>query len=143
MPIPVTGGRNARQRARSDHRIAELRTSERGQATVELALVLPIVLALLVLVFQVALVARDEILVVHVARDATREATVTRDPGRIATAATRNLPGATVRVVRRGGVGAPVEVEVSYVSRTDLPLIGALLPDITLHGGSVMRVERP
>ncbi|MDQ1384438.1 MAG: hypothetical protein QOG65_1817, partial [Actinomycetota bacterium] len=121
----------------------ELRTSERGQATVELALVLPIVLALLVLVFQVALVARDEILVVHVARDAAREATVTHDPSRIATAATRNLPGAGVRVVRRGGVGAPVEVEVTYVSRTDLPLIGALLPDITLHGGSVMRVELP
>ena len=143
MPIPLAGGRNARQRARSDHPVSEMRTSERGQATVELALVLPIVLALLVLVFQVALVARDEILVVHVARDAAREATVTHDPSRIATAATRNLPGAGVRVVRRGGVGAPVEVEVTYVSRTDLPLIGALLPDITLHGGSVMRVEHP
>jgi bifunctional ADP-heptose synthase (sugar kinase/adenylyltransferase) len=95
-----------------------------------------------VLVFQVALVARDEILVVHVARDAAREATVTHDPGRI-TAASRNLPGATVRVVRRGAVGEPVEVAVSYVSRTNLPLIGALLPDITVHGGSIMRVERP
>ena len=153
MPIPLTGGRNARQRARSGPRTSEPRTSvsrtsrsrpsERGQATVELALVLPLVLALLVLVFQVALVARDEILVVHSARDAAREATVTHDQGRIATAATRNLHGAIVRVVRRGGVGEPVEVVVRYVSRTNLPLIGALLPDITVHGGSIMRVESP
>jgi hypothetical protein len=143
MPIPVKGGRNARQRARSGHLPSQTQHSERGQATVELALVLPLVLALLVLVFQVALVARDEILVVHVARDAAREATVTRDPGRVSAAAVRNLPGATVRVVRRGEVGEPVEVAVTYVSRTNLPLIGALLPDLTLHADSVMRVERP
>jgi TadE-like protein len=143
MPVPVKGGRNARQRARSDHGLPQTRRSERGQATVELALVLPLIFALLVLVFQVALVARDEILVVHVARDAAREATVTRDPGRVSAVAVRNLPGATVRVVRRGGVGERVEVAVTYVSHTNLPLIGALLPDVTLHSDSVMRVERP
>jgi hypothetical protein len=143
MPLPVKGGRSARQRARSGHLPPQARVSEQGQATVELALVLPLVIALLVLVFQVALVARDEILVVHVARDAAREATVSRDPGRVSAAAVRNLPGATIRVVRRGGVGDPVEVAVTYVSRTNLPLVGALLPDLTLHADSVMRVERP
>ena len=56
--MSYTGGRSARSRARSD----------RGQATVELALVLPLVFGLLVLVFQIALVARDEVLVVHAAR---------------------------------------------------------------------------
>ena len=55
-----------------------------------------------------------------------REATVTGDVARIAAAANRTLPGATVRVSRRGGVGQPVEVTVSFVSRTDVPLIGAL-----------------
>ncbi|HEY5170348.1 MAG TPA: TadE family protein [Acidimicrobiia bacterium] len=133
MSMPFTGGRNARSNARSDH----------GQATVELALVLPLVFGLLVLVFQIALVARDEILVVHAVRDAAREATVTRDPARVAAAARRDLPGAAVRIVRRGGVGEPVEVAITYISRTDLPLIGALLPDVSLHGDSVMRVETP
>ncbi len=133
MSVSFTGGRSARSRARSDH----------GQATVELALVLPLVFGLLVLVFQIALVARDEVLVVHAARDAVREATVTRDATRVVAAARRNLPGATVRIVRRGRVGEPVEVALTYVSRTDLPLIGALLPDLTLHGRSVMRVETP
>jgi hypothetical protein len=110
---------------------------------VELALVLPLVFGLLVLVFQIALVARDEVLVVHAARDAAREATVTRDTTRVVAATRRNLPGATVRIVRRGRVGDPVEVAITYVSRTDLPLIGTLLPDLTLHGRSVMRVETP
>lgn len=133
MSMSSTGGRNARTNARSD----------RGQATVELALVLPLVFGLLVLVFQIALVARDEILVVHAARDAAREATVSRDPARVAAAARRDLPGASVRIVRRGRVGEPVQVAITYVSRTDLPLVGALLPDVTLHGDSVMRVETP
>jgi Flp pilus assembly protein TadG len=133
MSVSYTGGRSARSRARSD----------RGQATVELALVLPLVFGLLVLVFQIALVARDEVLVVHAARDAAREATVTRDATRVASAGRRNLPGAMVRVVRRGRVGESVEVAITYVSRTDLPLVGALLPDLTLHGRSVMRVETP
>jgi hypothetical protein len=133
MSMSYTGGRSARSRARSD----------RGQATVELALVLPLVFGLLVLVFQIALVARDEVLVVHAARDAAREATVTHDATRVVSAGRRNLPGAMVRIVRRGRVGEPVEVTITYVSRTDLPLIGALLPDLTLHERSVMRVEMP
>jgi hypothetical protein len=132
MPLRF-GGRSARSRARSDH----------GQATVELALVLPLVFALLVLVFQVALVARDEILVVHAARDAAREATITRDPTRVAAAARRELPGATVRVVRRGRVGEPVEVAITFVSHTRLPLVGAIVPDLTLRAASIMRVETP
>jgi hypothetical protein len=134
MSFPNRGGQNARSRARSD---------QGGQATVEFALLLPLIFGLLVLLFQVALVARDEILVVHAARDATREATLTRDPQRIADAARRTLPGATVRVVSRGGLGEPVRVAITYVARTDLPLIGALLPDLTLHGASVMQVEHP
>ena len=132
MFLPVAGGRSARSRARSDH----------GQATVELALVLPLIFAMLVLLFQVALVARDEILVTHAARDAAREATLTPDPKRIAAAVRRTLPGATVRIVRRGGVGDPVEVTITYVSRTDLPLVGVFVPDLSLHGRSVMRVEQ-
>jgi len=133
MHLSRKGGRNARSRARFDH----------GQATVELALVLPLVFTLLALLFQVALVARDEILVTHAARDAAREASVSRDPARVAAAARQNLPGARVEVVRRGGVGEPVEVAISYVAHTDLPLVGMFLPDLTMHARSIMRVERP
>ena len=125
--------RDARARARPD---------TKGQSTVEFALVLPLFFGLIVLLFQVALVGRDEILVEHAARAAVREASVTADPARITAAARRTLPGAVVRVARRGRVGEPVEVEVRYISETDLPLVGAMLPDVTLHGRAVMRVER-
>jgi hypothetical protein len=113
-----------------------------GQATVEFALVLPLFFGLLALLFQVALVARDEILVVHAARAAVREASVTADPARVAAAARRTLPRAVVRVTRRGRVGETVEVDVAFVSTTDLPLVGAVLPDLSLHAHAVMRVER-
>ena len=108
----------------------------------EFALVLPLFFALVVLVFQVALVGRDEILVVHSARAAAREAALTNDAARIAAAATRALPGAVVHVARRGAVGEPVEVDVTYTSATDLPVVGSVLPDLTLHQRAVMRVER-
>jgi hypothetical protein len=113
-----------------------------GQSTVEFALVLPLFFALVVLVFQVAVVGRDEILVVHAARAAAREASVSPSTARVRDAATRTLPGAQVRVVGRGRVGEPVEVEVTYRSVTDLPVVGRLLPDLTLRARAVMRVER-
>ena len=128
-----SSARGARANARPDT----------GQATVELALVLPLVLALFVLLLQVALVGRDEILVVHAARDAARAEAVTPDLSIARAAAHRTLPGASVRVLARGAVGGSTRVEVTYVSRTDLPLIGALIPDVTLHATAVMRVEQP
>jgi hypothetical protein len=109
---------------------------------VELALVLPMLVMLLFALVQVALVARDKVLIVHAARAAAREASVDADPGRARAAARHTLPGAEVEVRRRGGVGEPVEVEVTYVSKTDLPLVGALVPDVTLHTTVVMRIER-
>jgi hypothetical protein len=140
MNVSVIDGRDARDGARPDRGRA-LR-HERGQATVEFALVLPLVFALLLLLVQVALVGRDELLVVHAARDAVREATLTANSVDVARAAQRTLPGSVAHVVRRGAVGEAVEVEVSYVSHTRMPLIGALLPDVTVHAASVMRVER-
>jgi len=150
MILPFVGGRDARDRARPDRARpdwarpdrARSQRDERGQATVEFALVLPIVFALLLLLVQVALVGRDGLLVVHAARDAVRQATLTGNAADVERAAQRTLPGSVARVVRRGAVGEPVEVQVTYVSRTTLPLIGALLPDITVRAGSVMRVER-
>jgi Flp pilus assembly protein TadG len=117
----------------------------RGQATVELALVLPLVVLMLLAVVQVALIARDEILVVHAAREAVREAAVTAADGaaRRAAEAGSGLTGPRlgVRVVRRGAPGGQVQVAVNYRAPTDVPLVGALVPDVRLSAGAVMRVE--
>lgn len=115
---------------------------ERGQATVELALVLPLVVFALLAILQVGLVVRDQVAVVHAAREAARAASVDPDPARAAGAARRVLERADVDVGVRPKVGEPITVEVSYHERTDLPLVGPLFPDFDLHARAVMRVER-
>ncbi len=121
------------------------RPDVRGQATVELALVLPFVALLLLAVVQVALIARDAILVAHAAREAVREAAVSTASGaaRRAAEAGSGLSGPRlgVRVVRRGPPGGQVQVAVNYRAPTDVPLVGRLVPDIRLSSGAVMRVE--
>ena len=121
--------RDARNRARP----------EGGQAAVELALVLPAVVMLLLALVQFALVARDELLVVHAAREAARAASVAAS-GSIA--AERVLPGAKVDVTGGARTGDLVVAEVSYRSVTDLPLVGPLIPDPWLHARVTMRAER-
>ena len=118
---------------------------DRGQASVELALVLPLVLMLLLAVVQVALVARDAILVVHAAREAVREAAVDAASRTARTAAEAGsglrAPRLSVRVVKRERPGGQVQVDVKYRAATDVPLIGPLIPDVKLSSRAVMRVE--
>ena len=125
-------GRSARSTARSDC----------GQATVELALVLPVLVLFLLALVQTALVARDAVLVQDAARAAVREAAVDAGSDRVHDAARRTLAGVEVEVHRTGGVGDPVEVRVHYRDHTNLPLVGPLFPDITLRARATMRAER-
>jgi hypothetical protein len=115
---------------------------ERGQATVEFALVLPLVVLGLMAILQVGLVVRDQVAVIHAAREAARAASVDRDQDGAVRAARRVLTRAEVHVGARPDVGGPISVDVEYHSRTDLPLVGALFPDPDLHAHAVMRVER-
>jgi hypothetical protein len=105
-------------------------------------LVLPLVVFGLMAVLQVGLVVRDQVAVVHAAREAARAAAVDRDPSRAVGAAQRVLARAEVDVGARPGLGEPIRVEVRYRARTDLPLVGALFPDPDLHARATMRTER-
>ena len=116
--------------------------NDRGQATVELALALPLVAVLALLLVEGALVGRDQLAVIHAAREAARSASVDPDPRAAAEAARRVLPGAVVDVGVRPPPGQPVTVSVSYRSPTDVPLVGPLLPAPRLSARAVMRVER-
>lgn len=119
---------------------------DRGQATVELALVLPLAVLLLLAIIQVALVARDRNLVTHAAREAARAAAVDGDPAAAVRAAERAGPldpnRMQVRVRGRDGVGSRVEVTVRYTTRAGVPGIGAALGDVVLEASATMRVER-
>lgn len=115
----------------------------RGQATVELALGLPIVCLAVLLVLQLALVGRDAVLVTHAAREAARAAAV--DPtGRAAldgaTASSTALDPHRLDVDLRRRAGR-VSVEVRYQAITGLPLVGRLVPDPELHAGATMLEE--
>jgi Flp pilus assembly protein TadG len=131
LPVRLGSGRRA-PRAHAD----------RGQATVELALVLPVLVLFLLALVQTALVARDAVLVQDAARAAVREASVGSSGARIRAAARRTLGGVEIDVHRNGGVGTPVEVHVRYRDHTNLPLVGPLFPDVTLRASAVMRAEK-
>ncbi|MDQ6796784.1 MAG: pilus assembly protein [Actinomycetota bacterium] len=112
----------------------------------ELALVLPLIALVLLAVVQVGLLVRDQVLVVHAAREAARESGVQADPGaprRVALAGS-GLEGdrLDVGVSGRGGPGTHVRVEVEYRAPTRVPLVGAALGDVTLQASATMRVER-
>jgi hypothetical protein len=113
-----------------------------GQATTEFALVLPVVVLMLMAVFQVALLARDQVLTVQAARAAVREAAVDAGEARVRGAASDVLQGAKVDIVTSGDIGEPIVVTVRYRAHTTLPLVGPLFPDPELVARAVMRRER-
>jgi Flp pilus assembly protein TadG len=122
------------------------RDPDRGQATVELALALPLVVLLLVGLVQAGLLVRDQILVVHAAREAVRAAAVDDDPAAVEQAAADAGPldrrRLDVTVSDRGAPGSRVSVRVTYRARLRLPMLGPALDDVVLRASATMRVER-
>ena len=123
------------------------RCSSRGQATVELVLALPVVVLALLLVIQVGLIARAQVLVVDAAREGARAAAVD-GPAAAAPAAART-PGLRAERIRvdteqlPGTTGDLVRVHVRYRAPTDVPLVGVLLGDPELTADVTMRREDP
>lgn len=116
-----------------------LRRGEQGQASVELALVLPLVVFIGLAVVQVAMVGRDAVLVSHAAREAARAASVQPGSGRAAAVRSGLDPRhLTVREVRSGPT---IRVVVGYRAPTVVPLIGRLVPDVALSTRLTIRAE--
>jgi Flp pilus assembly protein TadG len=119
------------------------RRPDGGQATVELALALPAVLVALLAIVQAGLVVADHVRTVHVAREAARAVAVDGRAGAAATAVVAaGGEGCTTSVDRPAEVGRTLVVTVGCPSPTDVPLVGALLPDVVVRSRAVMRVER-
>lgn len=112
---------------------------DRAQATVELALVLPLVLVVLLGCLQVVEVLVEQVRLVHVVRDGARAASVSDDPVAAAQAVTgaHRIRLDVTRTERVVNVTGWADV------RTDVPLIGRLIPDITLRETLTMTVESP
>jgi Flp pilus assembly protein TadG len=98
---------------------------------------------LLLAVVQVAIVVRDQLVVQLAAREAARAAAVSGDAtraGRSAGEAVGGLSGIAVDIAESGGV---VTAAITYSTETDVPLIGLLVPDLTLRASASMRIEPP
>ena len=120
---------------------------ERGQATVELALCLPLVAALIGVSIEAGLLAADRARLWHAAREAARVASVDPDPAAVERAADEAgleqvdvfvdpAPAARVQ-------GDPVTVEAAYTPPGHLPLVGALFRRFVLTATVTMRIEQP
>lgn len=115
---------------------------QRGQATVELALVLPLLLALTVVLVHVGLLVRAQVLVVHAAREAARAAAVDSQPhvARHAAESVRGLDPDRLSVTTRRD-GRRVTVIVSYQAVTNVRFVGRKLPEIAMKEQVTAYVE--
>lgn len=115
----------------------------RGQATVELAIVLPVVAALLLLVLQVGLLARDRVMAVHAARVAAREVAIDADAGS-ARRALDQLDDDRFDVVVGGDLTPGGLATVTVSARpTALPIVGRVLASVQVRERLTVRVEGP
>ena len=112
------------------------REIERGQASVELALVLPFVAVFALALLDLGLVLRDNVLCVHAAREAARALAVGEDP--VVAARRRSGLGDALSVTVDPSIGEAV-VELKLAPR--LPVLGRLVPGATLRQSAIMRME--
>ena len=116
---------------------------DRGQATVEFAIALPLVAVLVLGIVQLVVVARDQLGVDLAAREGARAAAVAADPRRAAIGAARaavGLDGLDVTVTEAGG---RVTVTVRYRSATEVPIVGLLVGDVEVTAAVTMQRDPP
>ena len=118
---------------------------ERGQALVEFAMVLPVLILLVVGMMQFGLLFHEFLLVTHAAREGARVATLGGSDAEIVAAVnaaaaspsdTDIMPASRVR-------GAQVTITVTKYVALITPLFSAMFPQnpVPVSGTSIMRVE--
>jgi hypothetical protein len=133
MPAPTHAGIGARPQG--------------GQATLELALALPMVAVVIAGLVETAMVAGDQLRLWHAAREAARVAVVDPDPNAaertiaeqgFADAIVDVTPPATGRLQ-----GEPLTVSVDYRRPARVPVIGHIFNGLELRVRATMRIEQP
>ncbi len=120
---------------------------ERASASVEFALVLPLVLIMALALLQVGLLVKDQLVVEGSARAGARQGAVTTDDAEVtgaAESAAVSLDPDRLEffIQRDGGTGTSVSVKVLYHAPVRVPLVEWLFPDaIDLAATAVMRQE--
>lgn len=119
---------------------------EDGQATLELALCLPVLALVFAGVVEVALIGVDQVRVSHAAREAARVSAVEPDPAAAEDAAAVSglddlevsiEPGAEERAP-----GRPTTVHVAYPYDARVPVVGRVFERFVLEADATMRIEQ-
>ena len=115
--------------------------NDRGQAAVEFAVALPIVVIAMLAIAQVGVAVRNEVAVELAAREGARAAAVSADPAAAGAAARRavDLP----MEVDVTADATTVTVTVTYVDPTDVAIIGAAIGPVTHTASATMAIEPP
>ena len=113
---------------------------DRGQATVEFALCLPLVGVILLLMAQLLVVGLAKVQLVNATRDATRTAAVSAEPSMAV--------GRAVSRLGLDGVTTSVSTDAQWVTVTlrqtvvtDLPIVGSWIDDVELSQTLTMMRE--
>jgi Flp pilus assembly protein TadG len=117
-------------------------THQSGQAAVEFAIVIPVMLVAVLGIVQVGLAFRNELAVQLAAREGARAAAVTTDSAGAASAAAARAVGLPVEVETAIGDGQ-VTVTATYVDDTDVAIIGAFIGPVTHTASVTMTMEPP
>ena len=96
---------------------------------------------------QIGLLVKDQVIVEEAARAGAREAAVSTDDGQVRQAVISAAVGLDetqldITVTRQGGAGSAVTVTVLYHAAVEIPLVTWLLPpSVETRGVAVMRQE--
>ena len=112
-----------------------------GQATVELALVMPLIIGLLLIILNVGLVVRDQLAVWHAASAGARAASISPDSPNVVQQAVEDEVGLRplhLQIVRDEQL---ITVKVQYPCTINLLLIKHIVPPLTLSASVTMHVQ--
>jgi Flp pilus assembly protein TadG len=113
-----------------------------GQASVEFALALPIVVVMASGLVVVGTAVRNELAVELAAREGARAAAVSDTPAAAAALAASRAVDLPIDVSTTSH-GSTVTVTVTYVDHVDVAIVGSLIGPVTHVGSATMMVEPP
>jgi Flp pilus assembly protein TadG len=116
--------------------------SDRGQASVEFALALPLLVVMALGLVVIGMAIRHEIAVELAAREGARAAAVSADAAAAASAAARRAVTLPIEVSTTDD-GATVSVTVTHTDPVDVAIIGWMIGPITHSATATMAVEPP
>jgi uncharacterized protein (UPF0333 family) len=113
-----------------------------GQASVEFALALPVVVVMALGLVLVGTAVRNELAVELAAREGARAAAVSATPAAAATGAAQRAVTLPIEVTTSGDAST-VTVTVTYIDPVDVAIVGSLIGSVTHTASATMAIEPP